>query len=115
MGRRTREDSTRMAQTMTRRPHFTRRDFLKSSLAALATLQVVPRHVLGGLGQTPPSAVLTRAVIGIGGMGRGHISSLNTKAKLLAVCDVDELHLQEGIRLGGADVKGYKDFRELLQ
>ena len=45
-------------------------------------------------------------------MGRSHVSSLNTKAKLLAVCDVDELHLQEGMRLGGADVKGTKISRD---
>jgi myo-inositol 2-dehydrogenase / D-chiro-inositol 1-dehydrogenase len=94
---------------------FTRRNFLKGSLAALATIQFAPRHILSRSGKTSPSEVLTRAVIGVGGIGRTHITSLNTKAKLLAVCDVDERHLQEGLRLGGPEVKGYKDFRELLQ
>jgi myo-inositol 2-dehydrogenase/D-chiro-inositol 1-dehydrogenase len=94
---------------------FTRRDFLKGSLAALATIQVAPRHILGGAGHTGANDVLTRAVIGVGGMGRSHVTSLNTKARLLAVCDVDENHLQTGLRLGGTGVKGYKDFRELLQ
>ena len=93
---------------------FTRRTFLKTSIASLATISIVPRHVLGGPGQTPPSEILTRAVIGVGGMGSGHVSSINTKAKLLAVCDVDEKHLQAGLKLAGPDAKGYKDFREVL-
>jgi myo-inositol 2-dehydrogenase / D-chiro-inositol 1-dehydrogenase len=95
------------------RQGFSRRAFLTSSLAALATIQLAPRHILGG-GHKAPSEVLTRAVIGVGGIGRTHVTSLNTKAKLLAVCDVDERHLAEGLRLGGVGVKGYKDFRELL-
>lgn len=97
-----------------KRKIFTRRQFIAGSFAALAGIQLVPRYLLGGSGHLTPSETPTRAVIGIGGMGRGHVSSLNTKAKLLAVCDVDERHLNDGVRLGGADVKGYKDFRELL-
>src|SRR5512140_344834 len=93
---------------------FTRRAFIKGTLATWASIQFVPRRILGGAGQTPPSEVLTRAVIGVGGIGRTHVTSLNPKAKLLAVCDVDENHLQDGLRLGGAGVKGYKDFREVL-
>ena len=99
---------------MIKRRQFTRRDFLRTSIASLATLTIVPRHVLGGQGFTPPSEVLTRAVIGTGGMGMGHVKSINTSCKLLAVCDVDEKHLQKAIEAGGPDVKGYKDFREVL-
>jgi myo-inositol 2-dehydrogenase / D-chiro-inositol 1-dehydrogenase len=99
---------------MNNRHQFTRRAFLKASLASLATVTIVPRHVLGGAGFTPPSEILTRAVIGTGGMGMGHVTSINTACKLLAVCDVDEKHLQNAIKAGGPDVKGYKDFREVL-
>jgi predicted dehydrogenase len=99
---------------MNKRHQFTRRDFLKTSIASLAALTIVPRHVLGGPGFTPPSEILTRAVIGTGGMGMGHVKSLNTACKLLAVCDVDEKHLQTARQAGGPDVKGYKDFREVL-
>src|SRR5512133_3577340 len=94
---------------------FTRRAFLKTSIASLATISIVPRHVLGGPGQTAPSDVLTRAVIGTGGMGMGHVTSINTACKLLAVCDVDSAHLEAAVTAGGPDVKGYKDFRELLE
>ena len=99
---------------MNKNQKFTRRDFLKTSIAALTTLTIVPRYVLGGPGFTPPSEILTRAVIGTGGMGMGHVTSINTACKLLAVCDVDEKHLQTAIKAGGADVKGYRDFREVL-
>jgi predicted dehydrogenase len=94
--------------------HINRRTFLKSSIAAYAGIQIVPRHVLGGQGFTPPSETLTKAVIGVGGMGQGHVTSINTGCKLLAVCDVDANHLKKAVELGGPDVKGYKDFREVL-
>ena len=99
---------------MNKNQQFTRRDFLKTSIASLATLAIVPRHVLGGPGFTPPSEILTRAVIGTGGMGMGHVTSINTACKLLAVCDVDSKHLATALKAGGADVKGYRDFREIL-
>lgn len=99
---------------MNKNHKFTRRDFLKTSIASLAAFTIVPRYVLGGAGFTPPSEILTRAVIGTGGMGMGHVTSINTACKLLAVCDVDEKHLATAVKAGGADVKGYRDFREVL-
>ncbi len=99
---------------MNKRHIFTRRHFIKSSVAAFATLNIVPRHVLGGPGHTPPSEILTRAVIGTGGMGMGHVASINTECKLLAVCDLDSKHLQNAVKAGGKDVKGYKDYREVI-
>jgi myo-inositol 2-dehydrogenase / D-chiro-inositol 1-dehydrogenase len=91
---------------------ITRRGFIKTAVAAGA-FTIVPRRVLGGPGYTPPSDELTKAVIGIGGMGRWHLG--NTGDRLVAVCDVDEEHLQHGLTVGGPSVKGYKDFRELLE
>jgi myo-inositol 2-dehydrogenase / D-chiro-inositol 1-dehydrogenase len=99
---------------MNKNHKFTRRTFLKTSITSLTALTIVPRHVLGGPGFTPPSETLTRAVIGTGGMGMGHVTSINTACKLLAVCDVDEHHLQNALKAGGAGVKGYRDFREVL-
>lgn len=93
---------------------FTRRDFVRTTAAAFTTFNLVPRHVLGGQGFTPPSEALTKAVIGVGGMGQGHLKSINPQARLLAVCDVDEKHLEAAVKIGGEGVKGYKDFREVL-
>ena len=93
---------------------LSRRRFLGSSLASLATISIVPRRLLGGQGFTPPSETLTRGVIGVGGMGRGHVTGLNQSAKLLAVCDVDKNRLKRAVELGGEDVEGYTDFREVI-
>ncbi len=89
-----------------------RRDFIKKSALVLGAFAIVPRHVLGGKGFLAPSDTLTKAIIGVGGMGRGHIEYEGTK--LLAMCDVDKTHLKDAIALAGGNVRGYSDFRELL-
>jgi myo-inositol 2-dehydrogenase/D-chiro-inositol 1-dehydrogenase len=88
-----------------------RRTFLNSSLA-LAGIMVVPRHVLGGTGFTAPSDQLNKAIIGVGGMGRGHIKYEDTR--VVAICDVDRKHLEMATKLIPNPVKSYHDFRELL-
>jgi predicted dehydrogenase len=92
---------------------ITRRDFVKKTVAAAAALTIVPRAVLGGPGFTAPSDELTNAVIGVGGMGRGHLRYEG--ARLLAVCDVDRHHLAQALEIAGPGVKGYTDFREVLE
>ena len=89
-----------------------RRKFIKTALT-VGAFSIVPRKVLGGQGYIPPSDELTKAVIGVGGMGHWHLG--NTGERLLAVCDVDESHMKEGMTIGGPDVKGYRDFREVLE
>ena len=92
---------------------LTRRGFLKGSLATGAAFTIVPRHVLGGVGYTPPSEEITRAIIGVGRMGQGHIKYPG--ARTLALCDVDSEHLAEGLSLAeDSGVRGYHDFREVL-
>ena len=92
---------------------ISRRDFIRGTLTTAASVMLVPRFVLGGSGYTAPSDRLTKAIIGVGGMGRVHIGYGG--AKLLAVCDVDELHLQAALSEAGEGVKGYADFREVLE
>ncbi len=89
-----------------------RRDFLRKSAAATLAFTIVPRHVLGGNGYLAPSDQLTKAIIGTGGMGMGHIPYEGTR--LVAACDVDRKHLQNALSAGGNGVTGYHDFRELL-
>lgn len=88
-----------------------RRDFLKKSLVAAAGITIIPRHVLGK-GFMAPSDQLTKAIIGVGSMGRGHIPYEGTK--LLAVCDVERKHLDIAMGMVDKDVKAYSDFREVL-
>ncbi len=65
---------------------ISRRQFLASSTVAAAT--IVPRHVLGGPGYTPPSEKLNIAGIGVGGMGAGNMRNLESQ-NIVALCDVD--------------------------
>jgi len=98
------------------RKRINRREFLGGTLKAAAVFTIVPRHVLGGQGYTPPSDVITRAVIGTGGMGLHHVVT-NEEGKppeTLAVCDVDRNHLAEGLARAGPGCTGYADFREVL-
>jgi predicted dehydrogenase len=91
----------------------TRRHIIKS-IAAMATVQIVPSRVLGLNGQTPPSEILTRGIIGCGGISSSH---LTMPGKLLALCDVDAGHLANRMRDAKAEansIKGYHDFREVL-
>ena len=90
---------------------ISRRKFIRTGAAA-ASLAIVPRHVLGGQGYLAPSDTLTKAVIGVGGMGRGHLAYPG--AILRAVCDVDSKHLASALEIAGPDVSGYADFREVL-
>ncbi len=93
-----------------------RRTFLRKSgqAAALVTaFSIVPRKALGGVGYTAPSDTLTQALIGSGGQGRTHINRAGLKC--IAVCDVDENHLDLGLKAAGNDAKGYRDWREVLE
>ena len=90
-----------------------RRDFIKTSSAAVAAFTIVPRFVLGR-GYIPPSDQLTKAVVGVGGMGRGHFGYAGTR--VVAICDVDKNHLQQGLDiLKDKGVKTFSDYRELIQ
>lgn len=97
---------------MTKTRQLTRRSFLRNTLGSAAIFSIVPRHVLGGPGYIAPSEQLTKAIIGVGGMGRNHIDYKGSR--LLAICDVDEVHLREAGKLAGAEVARYKDYREVL-
>jgi len=96
---------------------MSRRQFVTRAASTVAAFYIVPRHVLGGPGYTAPSEVLTRAVIGTGGMGMGHVA-VNEKGRppvTLAVCDVDRNHLNNALEKAGPSCKGYHDFRRVLE
>ncbi|MEI8373423.1 MAG: Gfo/Idh/MocA family oxidoreductase [Planctomycetota bacterium] len=91
-----------------------RRTFLKTAAATALGVQIIPRHVLGGDGHTPPSEKLNLASIGVGGMGGSDIGSLaGGPINMVAVCDV-----HEGNRNAAAGrfpaAKTFADWRELL-
>jgi predicted dehydrogenase len=73
---------------------LSRRRFLRRGAAALSisAAAIVPRHVLGGAGFTPPSEKLNIAVIGTGGRGKNLIEGIfgHDDAQVIAIADVNE-------------------------
>ncbi len=88
-----------------------RRDFVKN-MVGFAGLSILPSSVLGRGGNIPPSGQLTKGIIGVGSMGRGHFGYDGTR--LVALCDVDANHLDAGSKMAGANVKCYRDYRDLI-
>jgi len=88
-----------------------RRKFLRSTAAIAAGVTIIPRHVLGR-GFIAPSDLLTKGIVGLGGMGRGHIGYAGTK--VVALCDVDQNHLAQAAKIVGGGVKTMVDYHELI-
>jgi predicted dehydrogenase len=123
--------------SMSNKKTVTRRDFVadagKLALGAMIVPTgfptIVPRHVLGGPGFTPPSALLNIGVVGVGGQGSGNARSVASE-NLVAFCDVDPAFMERNVM--GTDgskpptpdtvafrdkyrqANKYTDFREML-
>ena len=90
---------------------MSRRDFM-SGAAAVAAFTIVPRYVLGGAGNKPPSEKLNIAGIGSGGMGASNINACS-KENIVALCDVDDKQAADTFKRY-PNAKKYRDFREML-
>ena len=75
----------------TRKKELSRRSFIKTGTTAATIFSIVPGHVVGANGKTPPSEKLNIAGIGIGGMGRGNIGACKGE-NVVALCDVDSAY-----------------------
>ncbi len=80
--------------------------------AAVAAFTIVPRHVLGGAGHTPPSEKLNIAGIGIGGRGEGDLDEVGTE-NIVALCDVDEAYAGRVFKKY-PNARKWTDFRKML-
>ena len=89
----------------------TRRKFLKNTATIIAGFSIVPRNVLGR-GFIAPSDQLTKGIIGLGGMGRGHIGYAGTR--VVAICDIDKNHLLSAEKLIGGGVKTFHNHQQLI-
>lgn len=97
----------------TNNPLLTRRQFLCSASAAAATLTIVPRHVLGGAGNIPPSERINIAGIGVGGQGAHDLGAVEKGNNLVALCDVDTRR-SAASQEKFPEAKRYQDFRKML-
>ena len=70
---------------------ITRRNLLGGA-AVTAAFTVVPRHVLGGAGNSAPSEKINVAIIGTGGQGIVNMKQLFNEpdVRIAALCDINE-------------------------
>jgi hypothetical protein len=90
---------------------ISRRRFIGTATAA-SVFSIVPRHVIGGPGITPPSEKLNIAGIGVGGRGRSLLNWMSSQ-NIVAICDADE----RSLNVAGAKwtkAKRHRDFRRML-
>jgi predicted dehydrogenase len=89
-----------------------RRQFLKTTVAAAISFQIVPRHVLGQ-GRTPPSEKLNIAGIGVGSQGGGVVREMAGE-NIVALCDVDWKYAGQMAK-AFPRAERFKDYRVMLE
>ena len=106
--------NTRTAGNSLRSRGLSRRQFMQAGGAAISTIAIVPRHVLGGTGYVAPSEKITLACIGFGTQAIREIGGIlaSPHIQVVAVCDVEK----DGVNYlewGKGDLRN--EVRELLQ
>lgn len=104
-----------MQKKKTTPSNHSRRKFMKNTAMA-SSIFIVPRHVLGGVGYTPPSDQLVLAAIGAGGKGISDIANAagDGKERVIALCDVDFSGSAARSVKAFPNAKLYNDYREML-
>jgi len=99
-----------------------RRGFVKRSAAAAGAAALASATASRPAKAAPsPNEVVRVGLIGIGGMGGGHLNKLvnmskqGEPVKVVAVCDVWDQRLDAAANVAGQDAKKYKDYRKLLE
>lgn len=99
--------------TQSQNKGLSRRDFVGAA-AAVAAFTIVPRHVLGGAGNTAPSEKLNIAGVGIGGMGQNNVAKCAEAGEnIVALCDVDSAYAAPVFEKY-PNAKKWTDYRKML-
>lgn len=88
----------------------------RTVLPAAVGVMVVPRHVLGGPGFTPPSDRLSIVAVGLSGIARAHLPGVQAAGggcHVYGLCDVDWPYAEPTFRMF-PEAKRYRDFREMF-
>jgi len=93
---------------------LSRRAFLGRAAAAATVVSVVPRHVVAGSGETPPSERLNVAGIGAGGQAAHDLYVVARNSNIVALCDVDEKRAAGSFEKWPKAAR-YRDFRVMLE
>ena len=100
--------------------NWTRKDFLKASLAAGAVGLLTGRRLSAALAGGSANGDIRIGVVGINGQGGSHMRTYFDLpgAKLVALCDADEAVLNKCVQEAagkGIKVSAYRDYRKLLE
>ena len=95
-------------------PKFSRRDFVKTTAASASAMAIAGLATARVMGANDR---INMGVIGVGGMGTGHVGSLvkrghKDNVRVLAVCDVYRRRITRAQGICKGD--GYMDYRKLL-
>jgi predicted dehydrogenase len=93
--------------------NVSRRQFLSSTAALATAFTIVPRFVLGGVRNIPPSEKLNIAGIGVGGRGADNLDAVSGE-NIVALCDVDRQRAAPTFKRY-PKAKTYADFRKMLE
>jgi predicted dehydrogenase len=106
---------------MKQKNNFNRRQFLKSTGAAMVLPLILPSCMTGSSVRPRPSNRINLGVVGWGMQGPGDTQSFLVEAdcQVIAVCDLDTDHLQSAVttindHYQNKDCKAYHDYREMM-
>jgi hypothetical protein len=98
-----------------------RREFLKTSAAALGFPTIIKSSALGADGATAPSARITMGVAGWGMQAPSNTQNFLRQAdvQVIAACNIDQNHMASALKTinekyGNTDCRAYKDYREMM-
>ncbi|MFQ5808111.1 MAG: Gfo/Idh/MocA family protein [Armatimonadota bacterium] len=98
-----------------------RRDFLRTTAAAVGFPAIIPAVARGADGSVAPSNRVVMGFIGVGSKGTGNLRGFlgRDDVQVVGVCDVDRAHRERAKELvdekyGNEDCRSYLDFRELI-
>ncbi len=76
----------------------TRRRFLRNTAAAVAAPTILPSGIVRAAGDSAPNNRIAIGMVGLGGMGSGHLGGLLNKSEcqVVAVCDAHDAHDRNG-------------------
>jgi len=105
---------------MKRQRRLLRREFLATTGALLVAPSILATGSFAARGKKASSERFVMGVIGVGGMGTGHLMNLLEFQKkgivrVAAVCDVDDDRLGQAVKAAGAGVIPYRDYRYMLE
>lgn len=87
-----------------------RRGFLKGSAGFL----ILPRRLIAGSGEVPPSETVYAVAVGVGGQGRADVSAFLNYGRLIAFADVNPVSIGRA-RAIVPDAKIFADYREMYE